>query len=493
MYIISSEKANKLIEPYIVEKIQNKNCEVQTKKAISFLTCCRFDLAAKLLFLEDIKNNRDINSDIYNEHIRLITLGSYTEPGNDSKNSLEKFKLVFKKLYSDIKNKGFDDSISLIPYCNDGSILNGAHRVACAIDLKKEVKAIHVDIPPQQLDYRFFKKRGASSVFMDRCATEFIKQSPNTYIAIIWPIAEGYTKEIETILGNIVYCKELLLSFKGLHNFVSEIYQDEEWLGDIKKNYPGAIGKVLPCFKKGNLTRIYAFQSVSPEEVLIKKQQIRDLFNIDKHSIHISDSSDQSLDIAHLVFNKNSEHFLNYGNPSKYLETLDKFDSFLGFCKKNGIDKESIVLDGGIVLALYGLRKCNDVDYIVDDLKNLTLKNSESHEINSHNEETIYHGFSSASLVHDSSYHFRYRGIKVLAIEQIIKMKENRKEAKDLIDLDLMKELHNQYSLKFVFNKFKNKLFFIKAQSLQITMKLLVFFHLYNLVRFFYRRLKMNE
>jgi hypothetical protein len=485
MQRISRNEVKDLIEPFFNEVLLQEYLDIQSLDSNHLLTWDRFDLAAKLLYLEDLRNHRCVNLELYKEHIRLLTLGKYQEPGNENKNSIEKFKQVFNNLYFDFINKGFDDQISLIPVCKTGSILNGAHRVACAIDLKKKVKTITLDVPSQELDYKFFRERGASVDFLDRCANQFVKHSLNTYIAIIWPAAIGKHKEIEGILENIVYYKELNLSIHGLHNLVCEIYQDEEWLGDRKQNYEGALGKTIPCFYKDQPTRVYAFQSEN-SDVLIKKGKIRKLFGIGKHSIHINDVHEQSLYIANLLFNINCEHFLNNGYPNKYIETINKFDSFLEFCKDNSINKDRIILDGGIVLSLYGLRKCDDIDYITDNEinDNKVLR----HEINSHKKEIIYHGVSIEDLLYNGSFHFYYRGIKVISLQQIGKMKETRGESKDLIDLSLIRTINNKKSFKFILLKLINRFLFIKVRLFYLLINILIFFRIYNFVRFFYRK-----
>ena len=496
MQKISGKEAKSLVETFIEEHVTESEYDVITNNAINYLSSGRFDLAAKLLYLDDLKNCRSVNNDIYKEHIRLLTLGKYTEPGNKDKNSLEKYEQVFKAMYSDFREKGFDSSVSLLPITYDGSIANGGHRVACAINLGLKVNAIKLNaVHPQILNYQFFRDRGASVDFLDRCSTAFVKHCPKTYIAIIWPAAIGKREEIENILGKIVYFKELFLSLHGLHNLVSEIYQDEVWLGNRKDNFPGAAGKTMPCFLKNQPVRIYAFQSESYEEVLIKKQQIRDLFKIDKHSIHINDNHKQAIYISNFVFNINAEHFLNYGYPNKYNEAVDKFESFLQFCKVNDINIENIVLDGGIVLSLYGLRKCNDIDYLYDGIitkKKITENNRGQNDsnINSHAEEIQHHGESIAGLVHNSNNYFCYRGVKILSIKQIIKMKEARGEAKDLIDLSLMKRIDNQKTIGFLIMKARNQAFFIKAKLFYLVVNILVYLRLYKIIRFFYRKLK---
>ncbi len=94
------------------------------------LTHNRFDLAFKLYFLPLLESDcySDFRRACYKYHIKAFSLGSFAEPGNLEKNSYEKYEDVFRQLFHDIQKSGFDETKSLIPLSEDGSILNGAHR-----------------------------------------------------------------------------------------------------------------------------------------------------------------------------------------------------------------------------------------------------------------------------------------------------------------------------------------------------------------------------
>ena len=68
--------------------------------------------------------------------------GTYTEPGDENKTSLDKFFSVFDELIDDYKENGFDSNKSLIPIGRNNIILDGAHRTACAIYYGGTVSAI---------------------------------------------------------------------------------------------------------------------------------------------------------------------------------------------------------------------------------------------------------------------------------------------------------------------------------------------------------------
>ncbi len=53
----------------------------------------------------------------------------------------------------------------------------------------------------------------------------------NVHVAFLWPTAKGNDKEIEKVIPNIVYRKEMTLTPNGADNLLSQIYYGEEWLG----------------------------------------------------------------------------------------------------------------------------------------------------------------------------------------------------------------------------------------------------------------------
>ena len=54
------------------------------------------------------------------------------------------------------------------------------------------------------------------------------------------------------------------------------------------------------------------------------KDKIREVFNVGKHSVHITDTKEEAIRTARVVFNDNSIHFLNYAKPNKYISIHKK-------------------------------------------------------------------------------------------------------------------------------------------------------------------------
>lgn len=468
---------------------------VTLKNTSSLLTHNRFDLAFKLLYLELKEQKLQFIKDIYEEHIRAFSLGKFTEPGNGNKNNIDKFFDEFNSIYEDIKRHGFNNSKTLIPLSKRGYLLNGAHRVSSAIFLNKSVDTIKVDFVDPKFDYKFFYKRNVDGLILDIVATKFVEYAENTYIAFIWPIAQGKDEELENIIPNIVYRKNIYLNPNGAHNLISQIYYGEDWLGDIDNNFAGSIGKSKECFLNDSDVKVIVFQASSLDVVLMVKENVRKLFNVGKHSIHITDTKEEAIRVARVVFNDNGVHFLNYAKPNKYKSTHIKLDKFKSFIKENKINSSDVVLDSGMVLSLYGIREARDIDFLISD-KFSKLKYQDK-ELECHDEELEYHDEEKNNIIYNPNYYFYFNEIKFISFNQLYRMKKNRaeknKDIKDVNDYKIMEALVENNNLKQFKNKIKQKIYYgiikLRAKVIILLRKL----NLYNFIREIYIKVKEKK
>lgn len=100
-------------------------------------TSQRMDIAVKLLYARHYLGQLDDPPgisirELYRRHILLRTNGH--EPGSATKNSVDEYERVFRRLIDDIRQHGFQPH-GAVPLYHDGRILNGAHRVAASIAL----------------------------------------------------------------------------------------------------------------------------------------------------------------------------------------------------------------------------------------------------------------------------------------------------------------------------------------------------------------------
>lgn len=292
------------------------------------LTANRFDLAFKLSYLEDLNSGKDVSQSLkyYQEHIKVFSLGSYVEPGNKNKNSIEKYISTFNSLNDDIKHNGFNGNKSQIPVARDGSILNGAHRLSVCLYHGQSFNVKVYDKEPANFDYKYFLNRGMSSECLDYGALNFVKNTEDIYIALLWPRFQISDSDLFDLFNEVIYEKKIDLNYNGAHNLLATAYRGENWLGDEHANYPGVINKLYGCFSnisRKKTVRVVAFKCDSLEKVLKIKECYRGIANIGKHSIHITDSSEEAIELAEICFNDNSIQFLNDGMPRRNLSLVN--------------------------------------------------------------------------------------------------------------------------------------------------------------------------
>lgn len=292
----------------------------------------RLDLAAKIAYIEAREHGKDMTfaKELYKKHIEAFSEGDYAEPGDHYKTSLERFFSIFDELIDDFKINGFNAEKSLIPVGNNNIILDGAHRTACAIYFNKKVSVVQFPQFEVSFDYRYFRKRRLSEEMLNYMAVVYSRYTlRNLYFACLWPISTESKRHeaVEMIRkkNRIIFDANVNLNKNGLRNFMLQIYQQQAWIGTVENHFSGVMGKVDACFAPGVCVKAILFEGGELDEILQMKGEIRDIFKIGKHAIHISDSNEEAQLMAELLFNENSRHALNYGNPDKFYMEMEKF------------------------------------------------------------------------------------------------------------------------------------------------------------------------
>lgn len=487
---ISKEKVKGLIEDHHKESIKDNFVSIHFIKAADLLTHNRLDLSFKLLYLEGKEKSLNFTSKIYKEHIRALTMGSFNEPSNQEKNNFNKYMLTFNKVFLDIKKNGFDNSKTLIPLSKNRSIANGAHRVASAIYLNKNVSCVYCDVDDHIYDYKFFLKRKVPNNILDIGVSKFIEYTNNVYLAFIWPSAKGRDKEIDKIIPKILYKKNIRLNYNGAQNLLTQIYYNESWLGNINDNFKGVKAKLAECFKTFEPIRVIAFQASNLHEVVKIKERIRDIFDLGKHSIHITDSKEEALRCSSMVFNDNSIHFLNHSRPNKYPSTHKKVDAFKAFISDREVCHDDVLLDGSMVLSAYGIREAKDVDYLKNNNSKFDLQND---MFERHDSELKYHDIEKLSLIYNPQYYFYFNDVKFVSFKQVYKMKKNRNETKDIADCKMMDGLIDRNPSKILINKCVQFINYEKIKLKINFLKFLRFTNLYTSAKFLQKILKRKR
>ena len=433
-----------------------------TFKPSDLLTPCRFDLLAKYLYAKHkhIGSAMEWATHVYKEHLRAF--GGFHEGDHSGKNNFLSFKESFDKVLDAIQQDGFIDDISLVPIGRDRVIIDGSHRLAACLFYQKPIDTVYFDTEPACYDFSYFIDNGLSLDIADAMALEYCRLNSKMLIAVIFPVARDRDDEIQEILeeyGQIAYKKQIQFSKIGRHNLIRQLYRNESWLGRDGEITTGLRHHVEKRFLNTRSVKFFFLVCSDISRIKEAKARIRALFDLENDSIHINDTHKETLRIAEQILTPNSVHFMNHAQPWLSKNFSSMFKEYQREIKKQNMNKDSLCIDSGSVLAVYGLRDTADLDYL--HFENEMALNVNS-KISAHNAELVYHAAPLGDLLFDPRNYFYYDGMKFLSLSALRKMKEKRNEAKDIKDMLLIDSLQDDVpnmsrfwrNMRFFFKKF---------------------------------------
>lgn len=419
---------------------------------IELLTAERFDIAAKYLYAR--LNNKGINSSwhekVYLEHIKVFN--GYIETDGTEKYGAAAFLDSFNETIASINERGFNQSESTLPVNDSGTLIDGAHRVAAALLFDSVVSIRSENIEKIKYDSSYFLTNGLNEKWADSMALEYCRIKINTFIVILYPAAVGKKVELQNLLnkyGNIVYKKSINFSKNGSVNLIKNIYHTEEWLGDNKNNYSGARDKANYCFSTDGVLNAFLYES-KIDNVLVLKNEIRELYGVSNHSVHINDRHEESIWLSKLLFNKNTIDYLNTSPVSENTWVKKLISEYKSILYKNSEDPEEYCIDGGAVLSVHGIRNTRDLDYISSSRNEII---SGFKEISCHNGEERYFSNTLDELIYNPENHFYVCGMKAITLEVLRDFKKNRAEEKDIKDIALIDSYINTKNKGEIYTK----------------------------------------
>jgi len=404
------------------------------------LNCKRFDIAAKCLYANHYIKDTKINfpKELYLEHLRVLN-NLYEE--TPKKVGGDAFLTSFHDIINSINKNGFDGDVSKIPIDN-GSIINGAHRIASCITLNKGITTTPGTVGQRVCDYNYlrtktnFVKTGLLPVYSDEMALEFCRRKDNLYTITLFPgHTLGYARLFNIINKkcNVVCDKDIVLSNTGKLNFIHNIYYGEGWTGTKNTRFHGVRSKLKPCFKHGNSVKVILVEQSNVQILKDLKQEVRSICKIGNHSIHINDTQEETWRISSSVFNGNSIHMLNHRriHPSPSFDQY--FEKYVNIVS-NRLDSEDFCIDSSAVMSAYGIRDCRDIDFL--HLSNYVSPIGTN--IDCHNKESHHYSDPKNEIIYNPTLHFYLHGIKFASLDVVRSMKSTRGEDKDIIDVNLI-------------------------------------------------------
>lgn len=415
--------------------------------AYAYLTNSRFDIIPKYLYAmyRELGIKCTYGEDLYKEHLRVWN--NFKELDKPDKNTYEKFKDEFDNILDSMKNKGFNKEFPVV-ISRRGNLLNGGHRTAAALLYNSSLKTkVGSDTQGQEnCGSAYFKSLGLGEGWCDSIALEYAKLKPRARLVTIFPSCGEVDQSDEKIHAaleilqektNIYYAKELSLNKNGFENYMRQVYLGESWLGNPSNGFAGAKEKAQFCGGTGKMIALLIEPSSSVDMVKVK-DEVRDLFGLGNHSIHINDTYEETLRLARVIYNRNSLHFLEHGQPDKYEKLTGLLSIYEKTLRMAGITPDLFSITGSAVLSMYGLRECEDLDYLHFH-KNHVLTGHEL--INSHETELNKYPMHKHEILFNPNNHFYWNNVKFASLTAVTEMKAFRGEEKDERDLTLMESV----------------------------------------------------
>jgi hypothetical protein len=430
--VLPQEKLEGLIEPEIYGRLSKDEYPVYKADSHELLTYKRFGIPFKLIFLQMLDKCYEYGEEVYLNHIRAFSYGTFTEPGNPEKVTKDKFVETFINIYEEISNAGFNVKKSVLPLSSKLHIKNGSHRLAAAIYSNEDVYCIKTENLGPNFNYRFFYERDVKPDFMDAAAVVFAEFSVNSNLAIIWPGASAGESEIESILQKIVYKKKVALTDNGADNLIQLLMNKNSG-----KEYSLLRETAEEVFNKDNTITIYLFQADENEMSGIE-EQLRTINQDVFAKLTLVKDSEVVLNFSRLFFNIHALHFLNYAHADKYPDWRKKIADFKKAIDDSELDVNDFVIDSGILLEMYGIRPSDKINYISPSDDILLPDNT---RFVCHNDLAGNYNVPVSSLIYDPRNHFNFFGVKFVSFNNLYAFKKKRAAGKDVEDLKLMDEL----------------------------------------------------
>lgn len=435
---------------YEIALLSNNLGELSYVSSKALVGFSRFDLCVKILYIrtvilcEPINSNLDY-SDIYKKHIYLRTKGK--EPGNENKNSVDKYVESFGKLVGDILEYGYDSKYP-IPLAKNRSLINGAHRSAAVIALNLEKVPVVFLEDEKGIDWSFnwFYERGFNNSELNELLLCWLQYSEfNGHIIILWPPVMDYWDEIEATISDsveIITKRDLKFSDLGFSELIKDIYSMDS-VAEFMPNIMLKSERLAAFAPKIRLLVVYG----DTEKVNSLKSSVRKAYNsiIPEKlfcTLHASSDHQETMHLARIFFHQPTLELLQNRSHSmsKHLAAWVK-EAKDELIKRNVEVTEGCAV-GGAVLDAFGIRNADDLDITVSNSVRASEFTKKAMPL-SINVDLVNENYArSASgiisdevLINDRAHHVYIRGFKFANLDIVRNRKAYSQRDKDMMDL----------------------------------------------------------
>ena len=241
---------------------------------------------------------------------------------------------------------------------------------------------------------------------LDAASLEYIAYKPYMAVAILYPRAKLHKSVFDLLnnIGCIVYHKRIFVSRRSHSALLRQLYKfhlyfdhasTTNFLNKVRGTapYPGYLDVLLMDVKQPSLIRSI-------------KKRIRSMYGISNDSIHITDGIDECHIASKALFSSNSVALLDHLAPTNGINMY--LSTFKDWLVINNLDSSCFCVGGSAILALCGLRECNDLDLLY--LGNPSDLPPLPEGISLHLSQETFYPYTFSEIIHDHNLHCFYLG-----------------------------------------------------------------------------------
>lgn len=413
----------------------NKNSRIIRKNPNFLLTPKRLDIIARYIYIFHRQSGKGFGWGNYVYRNLLSSWCPTFVDGDGKKFSYSDYICLFGSLIDDMEKNGYNSQLGLIPYVGDTNI-DGAHRLACCLYFNYDFDAVELSGKEQIQDAKTLLKIGMDKTVVYDMVCQYIRLDHNTYSAIFFP---SPLKDFQNALNKlyerveIIIEKEITLTDNGKNNIIHLLWGHEPyWKDDLTKTF------VNLRFPAGSSIHVVFFKIKNDEDPRSIKKYVRESFHGKDHQVHMNDTHKETCWISDVLLNDNGICYMN----SASMKVTPNFNSLFSVYREEILSlpegrRDEFCLDSGAVLSFFGIRDCNDIDYIVNEPK---FSINSNYDLSIHNDEYREFFIPIDELIYNPKFYFKYKGIKVMSLNMVSLFKSWRGTEKDKIDCKLINE-----------------------------------------------------
>jgi len=392
----------------------------------SLLTPNRFDLGVKLLYLRH--PNLDFARAAYEEDLSILTQRTFREPDHSEKSCFEDYEARFLQLRELVAN-GQGGHLPPVLLAEDGTLLNGAHRVAAAVHSESpRVLALHTDRPPLRITQQFYSRSGLNLSKQALYPLGVLPYLKNPKIVVVWPKAHESLGVIEARFGSPLAAFSIKASSEFLMVLIAVLYEDQPWLNKGAR-VPAIYEKARQVEDSRAPVNFILIEAGQENLFLAEKDRLRQELGLKYSSFHTTDDLTEAIRVLSLLACEDLDLLMHF-SKSKLEETKRMARKVLKLCEAASFDAEKVAVDGSAILQLHQIRPARDIDLVA-------LRPS-SHAAVRTESEMAKLNLRPEDVLLDPNRHFRLFGVKFLTLRQVMREKHSRNEAKDSTDVLLI-------------------------------------------------------